>query len=309
MAGQAEPQQRRPDTPHTESTHVTAVFRKGSNTPETSTGQYTPDPDAMVAEQRVAPSGSPTVHAGGGNTCTPGVEVLSWTVIEDGANWRANVTALQVSGDIHITEWPNNPTSMTTPNTPNPVDGGNINNTRGSANHWQTAIDDMADYDTAGGGAGPNWHSTAASRAHEWEHWNADYLGVCIPGGNWTQTNLDIEQMTVPKSAHADAAAARTALQPRVDARFNQFVIAVTRHWNNVIAADVPGGGGRGYAAGARVLSGLIGSVRAYGSSKGWNRRPAPEAPAGEGTTGATPASGAATPASGAATPTSGGEG
>jgi hypothetical protein len=220
------------------------------------------------------------MHAGGGNSCTPGLEVLDWNVVADGANWRANVIALRVSGEVHITDWPSHPTAMTVPNTPNPVDGGNINNTAGSANHWQAAIDDMADYDTAGGGAGPNWHSTAASRAHEMAHWNDDYLGACIPAGNWVQTNQDIDAMTVPRASHADAAAARTALQAQVDARFNRFVTAVTRHWNNVITpSDVPGGGGRGYAAGSRVLAGLITNVRSYATGKGWGRRPAPEAP------------------------------
>jgi hypothetical protein len=175
------------------------------------------------------------------------------------------------------------PTTMTTPNTANPVDGGNINNTAGSANHWQTAINDMADYDTAGGGAGPNWHSTAASRAHEMAHWNGYYLGACIPAANWVQTNQDIDRLTVPHAAHADAAAARAALQPRVDARFQQFVNAVTHHWNAVITpTDVPGGGGRGYAAGTVVLSGLISRVRTYATGKGWDH-PAPATPAPHG--------------------------
>jgi hypothetical protein len=301
MAGRAEPPQlRSAEGGSTQTTQVSAVFRKGSNSPETGVGGHTPNPDAAVAEQRVAPTGAPTVHAGGGNSCTPGNEALDWTVVDAGANWRADVTALRVSGDIHITDWPNNPTSMTTPNTANPVDGGNINNTAGSANHWQAAIDDMADYDTAaGGGAGPNWHSTAASRAHEWAHWNEDYLADCIPAGNWVQTNQDIDQMTVPKGDHADAASARAALAPRVTARFNLFVAAVTRRWNAVIASDVPGGGGRGYAAGTRVLSGLIGGVRTYATGKGWARRPAHEAPAPGGGTPAPDAGGSTGPGRG----------
>lgn len=297
-AGQPEPKQQRTEGAlHTQATQITAVFVKGSTSPQTSQGGYAPKPDAAAAQQRVGLTGSPTVHAGGGNSCTLGLEVLDWRVVEDGTNWRADVTALRVSGDIHVTDWPSHPTTMTTPNTSNPVNGGNVNNTRGSANHWQAAIDDMADYDTSGvGGAGPNWHSTAASRAHEWAHWNEDYLGSCIPAGNWTQTNQDIDRMTVPKSAHPDAASARTALQPRVDARFNQFVAAVTRQWNVILANDVPGGGGRGYAAGMRVLNGLIGSVRGYAASKGWNRPAAPEAPAtGTGTTTATTGTGTTT--------------
>ena len=96
---------------------------------------------------------------------------------------------------IRINPWPSNPTSMTIPNTPNPVVGGNINNTAGSDNHWQAAINDMADYDTAGGGAGPNWHSTAASTAHEWAHWNKDYVGDAVTsaaGGNWAAVDAPL---------------------------------------------------------------------------------------------------------------------
>jgi hypothetical protein len=165
---------------------------------------------------------------------------------------------------------------MTVPNTANPVDGGNINNTPGSPNQWEAVVDDMEDYDHAGGGAGPNWHSSAASSAHEWAHWNQDYLGDALRVGNWSQTNQDIDGMTVAKSAQADAAAARTALQPRVTARFNTFVAAVTARWNVLIhSLDKPGNGGRGYAAGMAVLNGLIDSVRAYASSKGWESRSA----------------------------------
>src|SRR5262245_6741054 len=53
VAGQAEPEQKRSEEePRTRATQVTAVFRKGSSTPETSEGTYTRNPDAMVAEQR-----------------------------------------------------------------------------------------------------------------------------------------------------------------------------------------------------------------------------------------------------------------
>mgnify|MGYP001065562350 CR=1 FL=1 len=87
---------------------------------------------------------------------------------------------------------------MTVPNTPNPVDGGNINNTAGSLNRWKAAIDDMADYDTAASrGAGPNWHDTAASRAHEWAHWNQDYLADTIPTANWTGVSRSVASLSL----------------------------------------------------------------------------------------------------------------
>lgn len=178
---------------------------------------------------------------------------------------------MNVSGTIRITPWPNNPTSMTVPNTPNPVDGGNINNTAGSANHWQAAVDDLADYDTPGGGRGPNWHSTAASSAHEYTHWNVDFLGDAIPTANWTQANLDIDALTVPKAANPTAVAARAALEPMVTARFTLFADAVIARWNTIITTtDTPGSGGRGYAAGQTVLNGHIAAIQAYRASKGW---------------------------------------
>lgn len=99
-----------------------------------------------TAHNIVAPGGSPT-EAGGANTCTPdpASSVLAWDVVDAGTNWRVNVTGLTLTGRVQLNPWPSAPTSMTTPNTANPVDGGNINNTTGSRNHWQFAIDDMAD--------------------------------------------------------------------------------------------------------------------------------------------------------------------
>lgn len=274
IVGQGETEQTRPeDEPgRTRAIQVTATIPGGSTTPTVRTGPYTPKPGAILGEQAVAPSGSPTVHSGGGNDCTPGLEVLDWNVRDDGANWRANVVALNLSGDMHITDWPNSPTAMTVPNTPNPVDGGNINNTPGSPNHWSAVIADIADYDsTTTGGAGANWHSTAASTAHEWAHWNQDYLADAIVAGNWAQTNTDVDALTVPKAANADATAARSALEPQVTGRFNTFVRAVTQKWNPLISVkDKPGKGGRGYAAGMAVLDTHINAVRAYANSKNW---------------------------------------
>jgi hypothetical protein len=273
QANGGEPDQQIPDTaPIVTSVEVTSVIRGGSNTPETHEGGSTPSPDAIVAEQAVAPVSVPAVGSGGGNNCTPGIITLNWNVVEAGENWRANVTSMTLPGQINITAWPSNPSAMTVPNTPNPVEGGNINKTNGSPNQWQDVINDMSDYDnSSGGGAGPNWHSTGASSAHEWAHWIEDYLHDALPAGNWAGANADIDAMTVAKSAQADAAAARTALQPRVAARFQAFWHAVVTRWNTLIkGTDKPGAGGRGYAAGKAVLNGLIDSVRSFAASKGW---------------------------------------
>lgn len=230
--------------------------------------------EELAANSTVAPGGSPTVGAGA-NDCVPstGSATLAWDVVDAGTNWRANVTGLTLAGRIRINPWPSNPTTMTVPNTPNPVDGGNIENTAGG-NHWQSAIDDLADYDTAGGGAGPNWHDTAASRAHEWAHWNDDYVGDAVTGasgGNWAAVNTKIDALTVPKAGNADVAAARAALTPLVNAELATWRSATIRRWNTLISTtDKPGSGGRGYAAGVTVLSGHIARIRAYKTSKGW---------------------------------------
>ena len=249
---------------------------------DTGTTFDAPQSEAHTAHSTVAPGGAPGTSAGGGNTCTPAKPTVTWDVVDAGANWRANVTACQLNGNVNVTPWPSAPASMTVPNTANPVDGGNINNTAGSSNQWQAVINDMADYDTAGGGAGPNWHSTAASNAHEWAHWNTNYLGDALPAGNWAATNASIDALTVAKPAPpgdagvpspgaADAATARTQITPNVNALVNTFWTTVVTRWNTIIGStDRPGAGGAGYAAGAAVLAGLIARVRAYATTKGW---------------------------------------
>ncbi len=271
--------------------------REGGPAPAQAAGQVDAGGLEVEAHSTVAPGGSPSVGAGA-NDCVPSTAsaVLAWDVVDAGTTWRANVTSLTLAGRIRINPWPSNPTSMTVPNTPNPVDGGNIGNTAG-ANHWQSAIDDMADYDTAGGGAGPSWHDTAASTAHEWAHWNGDYVGDAVTsaaGGNWAAVNARIDALTVPKAGNADAAAARTALTPLVNAELATWRSATIRRWNTLISTtDTPGGGGRGYAAGTAVLARHIAAINAYRTSKAWGApapAPAPTAPGSPATPAAMPA-------------------
>jgi hypothetical protein len=233
----------------------------------------------VTALGKVMPSGTPTVNnSASSNDCTPNTAgaVLGWDVVSaDTSNWGVNVTALTLAGHINIKPWPSQPTNMVVPNTANPVDGGNINNVAGSKNRWKFAIDDMADYDTSGsGGAGPYWHSTDASRAHEFAHWHEDYKADAVmsaAGGDWPKTNTDLDALREPKSSSPTPAAARAALQPRVDAILRRWRVAVVNRWNALIGGfDKPGAGGRGYAAGMRVLNTLIARVRSYKDSKGW---------------------------------------
>jgi hypothetical protein len=98
-------------------------------------------------------------------------------------------------------------------------------------------------------------------------------------GGNWAAVNAQIDALTVPKAGHADAAAARTALTPLVNAELATWRSATIRRWNALAATDVPGGGGRGYAAGAAVLARHIAAINAYKTSKGWGTPAPPPGP------------------------------
>jgi hypothetical protein len=262
--------------------NIATAFRPGERPRTLAVGDIPKSPD-MVRSQAVAPGGAPTQGAGS-NDCLPSTAsaTLAWTVVEaDAANWRPDVQSLTLAGQVNVQPWPLNPSSMTVPNTANPVDGGNINNTAGSTNHWQAAIDDMADYNLANGGAGPNWHSTAASHAHEWAHWNTDYVTDSVgsaAGGNWSQANTDIDAFREAKASSATAADAKTALTGRVGTRLGKWRSDTIARWNAI--PDTPGvAGSTGYIAGAAVLATLISAVRAYADSKGWTAPAAPPAP------------------------------
>jgi hypothetical protein len=243
----------------------------------------------------VAAGGAPGVNnAAAASDCLPSTAsaVLNWNVVSaDAANWGVSVTSLALAGQVNVHPWPSSPNAMVVPNTPNPVDGGNINNTPGSGNQWQAAIADMANYHTPGGGAGPNWHSTAASSAHEWAHWNTDYVvdSVASPaGGNWPQANTDLDALRQPKASSPNIAAARAALLPRVNARLATWRARTVSRWNAI--PDTAGvAGSTGYDAGKAVLDTHIGAVQAYANTKGWV---APAAPAGGAAPAATPATG-----------------
>lgn len=229
--------------------------------------------------QNVAPGGVPTEGAGS-NDCTPSTAsaTLAWDVVEaDANNWRVDVQSLTLVGHVNVKPWPSDPSNMTVPNTANPVDGGNIEDKAGSSNHWQTAIDDMANYHQANGGAGPNWHSTDASHAHEWAHWNTDYVADSVgsvAGGNWPKTNTDLDALRQPKASSPTAAAAKAALTARVNTRLGTWRTRTSARWRAI--PDTPGvAGSTGYVAGAAVLAGLIDSVRAFAVRKGWTRAPA----------------------------------
>ena len=251
-------------------TVVSARFGEGSASFEHRAGEL--GDVSKSAKHEVAPTGTTTYDgAAAGSDCLP-ADILpadvDWDVVDNGKQWGVKVTAMRTSAQINVNPTPSQPATMTTPNTANPVDGGNIEDSAGSHNHWKFAISEMKGYHKSGGGRSSHWHSTAASDAHEFAHWNTDWLKNVL-GGLWPKANRDIDKITIPKASAVDAAAAQPLLKTRVDARIATANAKSTRDWNAV--PDSAGmSGANGYKAGQRVLDGLITSVRDYARSKKW---------------------------------------
>lgn len=258
-------------SPAAETTVVSATITGDGVAQATSDGEPGVSSE-KIAKHEVKPTGSTTYNGtAAGSDCLP-ADILpadvDWNVKDNGATWGPLVTAFRTTGKINVNPTPNKPAEMTTPNTPNPVDGGNIENKAGSNNHWTFAIAQMRKYNTAGGGRSRHWHSTAASNAHEYEHWNTDWIKNVL-GGLWPQANKDIDAITIPKKDAADEAAARPLLKQKVDARISTANSKSTTDWNAV--PDEPGlAGANGYMAGQKVLDGLITAVEDYAKTKKW---------------------------------------
>lgn len=253
-----------------QATVVSATFADGSTSFDHRAGQLSDT--SKSAKHEVAPTGTTSYDgAAAGSDCLP-ADILpadvDWDVVDKGKQWGVKVTAMRTSAQINVNPTPSQPATMTTPNTANPVDGGNIEDSVGSHNHWKFAISEMKGYHKTGGGRSAHWHSTAASDAHEYAHWNTDWLKNVL-GGLWPQANRDIDKITIPKTSAVDEAAAKPLLKTTVDARIATANTKSTRDWNAV--PDSAGmSGANGYKAGQRVLDGLIASVRDYAKSKKW---------------------------------------
>lgn len=192
---------------------------------------------------------------------------MAWDVVASPTTWGVNITSFTTKGVINVAPWPSKPTDMVTPNTANPVDGGNITDAVGN-NNWKFAVSEMENYHKPGGGRSHHWHAYAASHAHEWAHWNTDWMVTCI-GALWPAANTDLDAITIPKASAADAAAAKPLLQAKIDTRMATLWAALVAKWNPI--PDSPGvAGSTGYDAGKAVLDPIIASVRAYATTKGW---------------------------------------
>ena len=228
-------------------------------------------PEAATAKQEnTKPAEAPNFDgAAGENTCQPksSAAKLDWEVKATDKEWTVNVTGFTVTGAIKVAPWPSKPTEVVTPNTANPVDGGNITDAAGN-NNWKFAIKEMEEYNQANGGRTSYWHSYEASKAHEWAHWNTDYMKLCV-GKYWPQANKDLDAISIPKAEAADAKAAKAKLQAKVDTRLDKLRSDMIAAWNAI--PDSPGAAeGAGYKAGQAVLDVLIAKVRDYATKKGW---------------------------------------
>lgn len=228
---------------------------------------------AGAAGAMVTPTPALTVDASagpkGGNECVPNNLASTWTVEDRGASWGVNLTAFTTSGTIHVAPWPSLPSTMVTPNTANPVNGGNLNDIPGHNNYWGFAVDAMKSYTTTG--ASHHWHSYTASYAHEAAHWTKDWMGTCI-AALWPAANVDVNAMSIPKASAPDAVAARPLLAAMISTRFATLQAALDAMW--AALPDSPGpSAGVGYAAGQAELDKLIHAIEAYAKSKGWVRR------------------------------------
>jgi len=206
-----------------------------------------------------------------GANCTPQDPELEWNVFSVGNDWYVRIDSMTCKGTINIPSWPNLPNMMTVPNTPNPSDGGNISNTNGSLNRWEYAISDLEDYDEINGGRGPHWHDTEASSAHEWFHWNTDWMDLSIngnTGGNWPTTENDLEDFNVSVFDYLTESDAKNALSANVESRFDTFINAAFQRW--IAECDDPGMSCGAYAAGQNVLDGHIQNIETYRQNKGW---------------------------------------
>jgi hypothetical protein len=254
---------------------VAAVFGGASRSAvaQAQTTVASESPSAREAKQQaIKPTASPTFNgSAGANDCLPGDATgasISWTVVAGATTWGVSVASFTTSGTINVAPWPSKPSEMVTPNTANPVDNGNIENKAGSHNDWKFAIKEMQEYNQPGGGRSSFWHSYEASKAHEWEHWNTDWIkGIVEP--SWPAVNTDLDAITIPKADAANEAAAKPLLQAKIDARMKAFDRELTRKWNAV--PDSPGlAGANGYIAGQKILDTLIAAVQAYGHTKSW---------------------------------------
>jgi hypothetical protein len=140
-----------------------------------------------------------------------------------------------------------------------------------SAAEAVAAVTQMKGYYARGSAPVGSWHTETASRRHE-EHHYAEWQ--CSGDHYWPDTQTAIEKLTAPLAAHADAAAAVTAMRAGAagaDAKIKAFKAIARQYWMTL--AD--NASSRPYAAGQLALNPTIQGVQALATAKGWAGVPA----------------------------------
>jgi hypothetical protein len=196
----------------------------------------------------------------------------TWQLISsDEENWGIDVVDLVLTGEIAIRPWPSTPDRMVVPNTPNPVDGGNINDEPDSPNYWKTVVNSLNNYNVPGYRKS-DWYATDAIVAHEWAHWNIDLIEDAVmsnKGGNWPKLNSKLDAQREPKSRSPSRQDAWAALELKIEKYTKNFKDDVCTRFKAI--PDSPGvAGSTGFIAGQKVLDSYIERILNYAAGKGW---------------------------------------
>jgi hypothetical protein len=176
---------------------------------------------------------------------------VTYQALDDGANnlWRLDVVSATGGADI----------AVKTGNSRDPV--AKPPTTEAEA---QQAVTVMKGY-YARGSRG-NWHTEAASSAHEGHHYSE---WQCSANDYWRTARSLANQMSISKAAHPAAADAVTAM--RTGARGADALMKTFRDTAHTYWFTLPdNASSRPYAAGQLVLNNAISSVQTLAAGQGW---------------------------------------
>jgi len=215
---------------------------------------------------------------------TPGVE-YDYVKDPNSDTWSIKVTKLIIDGKMEIYPWPDFPHCMNADepeshgmNTPNATsEPYNIigpeeaaANSSYAINVWDYVVNQMQDYGTKYP-AGPQWHSTKASEAHEMHHWNQDILTDSYNAGNWPDVQREMESVSVHAINRMEAVG---KLTPIVEMIFEDFRTRFAKYYMEVCVPNdtpkTPMDGG--YAAGKAVLEVYIKEIKDLAARKKWKK-------------------------------------
>lgn len=166
---------------------------------------------------------------------------ITASVFDDSGTWKIKVSA--ASTTIH---WAISVGGYTVPN---PTDGGNI-----TKDNYKDVIKELKGYEARQ--ASGTWHDPEATRVHELDH-------VAWFKGEIVRTWPDIEKAILAKSLGASA----SVKQADAEVQLKAYIDTQRRAWFDAYGvAPEP----RAYAAGQKVLDGIVKKIEDYAKSKGW---------------------------------------